>query len=193
MKKIIIASIFCFAAFNGFSQVNIYDASTIPDSLLKNAHSVKREETINFEVKDIDFAKLSVHEVYTVLDPEAEYVLFFKKESDEFTKLDDAEIKVFDAHGNPINRYKMKEMRSVGTGDGLVVDGQIYYFQVAAPSYPITVEYDYDVKYKGTLNYPDYRIQFPEQSVENSKYTVTVPANLDLKFKQQHIQFTLLS
>ncbi len=68
-----------------------------------------------------------------------------------------------------------------------MVDGKIYYFQVGAPSYPITVEYDYHVKYKGTLNYPDYHIQMPEQSVENSKYTATVPVNLDLKFKQQHI------
>jgi len=187
MKKIIIATILWLLAFNGFCQANIYDASTLPDSLLKNAHSVKREETIKFEVKDIDFARLSVHEVFTVLDAEAEDVLFFMKQSDEFRKLDDAEIKVFDAHGNSVNHYKMKEMRTVGTGDGLVIDGQVYYFRVAAPSYPITVEYDYDVKYKGTLNYPDYRIQIPEQAVENSQYTAIVPVNLDLKFKEQHI------
>ncbi len=188
MKKLIISASLFLIASGCFSQINVYDAYTLSDSLLKNAHSVKREETINFEVKDIDFAKLSVHQVYTVLDAEAEDVLFFMKESDEFTKLEDAEIKVFDAHGKPVNKYKMKEMKAVGTGDGLVIDGMIYYFRVAAPSYPITVEYDYNVKYKGTLNYPDYHIQIPEQSVENSKYTVTVPVNLDLKYKPQHIK-----
>jgi len=190
MKKVIIATSLLVLTSTCFSQENVYDASTLPDSLLKNAHSVKREETINFEVKDIDLAHLSVHEVYTVLDAEAESVLFFMKESDEFTKLEDAEIKVFDAHGKPVNKYKMKEMRTVGTGDGLVLDGQVYYFRVAAPSYPITVQYDYDVKYKGTLNYPNYHIQIPEQSVEHSKYTATVPVNLDLKFKQQHINLS---
>ncbi len=187
MKKITIAALCYLIIPCCFSQKNIYDASTIPDSLLKNAHSVKREEIMTFEVKDIDFAKLSVHRVYTVLDAEGADVLFFMKGSDEFTKLVDAEIKVFDAHGNPVNKYKMKEMRSVGTGEGLVVDGQVYYFRVAAPSYPITVEYNFDVKYKGTLNYHDYQIQVPEQSIENSKYTVTVPVNLDLKYKAQHI------
>ncbi len=187
MKKLIIATILYFVVCDCFSQINIYDASTLSDSLLKKAHSVKREEIINFEVKDIGLAKLSVHQVFTVLDAEADDVLFFRKESDEFTKLEDAEIKVFDAHGKPVNRYKMKEMRSVGTGDGLVVDGMVYYFRVAAPSYPITVEYDYDVKYKGTLNYFDYHIQVPEQAVENSKYTATVPVDLDLKYKQQDI------
>ena len=187
MKKLIVAALSFLILPACFSQTNIYDASTIPDSLLKNAHSVKREEIMNFEVKDIDFARLSVHRVYTVLDAEGADVLFFVKGSDEFTKLVDAEIKVFDAHGKPVNRYKMKEMRSQGTGEGLVIDGQVYYFRVAAPSYPITVEYDYDVKYKGTLNYPDYQIQVPEQSVENSSYTVSVPANLDLKYKAQQI------
>ena len=170
-----------------FSQKNIYDASTISDSLKKNAHSVKREEIISFEVKDIGQAYLSVHQVITVLDAEGQDELMFVQPSDEFRKLTDAESKVFDGTGKSINRYKMKEMKSTATGDGLVVDGKIYYFQVAAPSYPITVQYDYQTKYKGTLNYPDYRIQRPEQSVESSNYTVSVPADLDLKFKAQQI------
>ncbi len=187
MKKILVSILFCCIICTCFSQTNIYDASTIPAALKENAHSIKREEKINFEVKDIDYAKLSVHQVYTVLDAEGEHVLFFQQSSDEFTKLEDAEIKVFDANGKQVNRYKMKEMKSIATGDGLVVDGKTYYFQVAAPSYPVTVQFDYQFKYKGTLNYPNYRIEMPEQSVEYSNYTVTVPADLDLKFKPQHI------
>jgi len=187
--KNILFSICLLIATKSFSQ-NIYDASTIPASLKENAHSVKREEKITFEVKDIDYAKLTVHEVFTVLDAEDQDVLFFMQASDEFRKLEDAEIKVFDAYGKEINKYKMKEMKSIATGDGLVVDGKVVFFQVAAPTYPITVEYNYEKKFKGTLNYPDYRIQKPEQSVESSVYTVSVPLDLDLKFKPQHTQIS---
>ena len=137
MQKLLILALFSFISSEIFSQVNIYDASTLPKALLENAHSVKREEIMNFEVKDIDLATLSVRRVYTVLDGEGLDVLYFVKNSDGFTKLEDAEIKVFDAHGKEINRYKMKEMKSIATGDGLVVDGKVYYFQVAAPSYPL--------------------------------------------------------
>lgn len=179
--------LFCFIVTGCFSQTNIYDASTIAAALKEKAHTIKREEKINFEVKDIDYARLSIHEVYTILDAEGEYILHFKEYSDQFKKLEDAEIKVFDANGKQVNRYKMKEMKSLATGDGLVVDGKVYFFQVAAPSYPMTVQFDYQFTYKGTLNYPDYRIQMPEQSVEYSSYTATVPADLDLKFKAQHI------
>jgi hypothetical protein len=190
MKKILMSILFCSTVSACFSQTNIYDASTIPAALKENAHSIKREEKINFEVKDIGYAVLSIHQVYTILDAEGAYILYFKQYSDEFKKLEDAEIKVLDANGKQMNRYKMKEMKSIGTIDGLVVDGKTYYFEVAAPSYPITVQFDYQFKYKGTLNYPDYRIQMPEQSVEYSNYTVTVPSDLDLKFKAQHISLT---
>ena len=187
MKKLFILALLYSLTPKIYSQANIYDASTLSDSLKENAHSVKREEIMNFEVKDIDLATLSVRQVYTVLDGEGTDVLYFVKGSDMFRKLEDADIKVFDANGKEVNRYKMKEMKSIATGDGLVVDGKMYYFQVAAPSYPFTVEYNYKMKFKGTLNYPDYHIQAPEQSVEHSKYSVTVPANLDIKYKAQHV------
>lgn len=190
MKKILTIIFLFFITPLCFSQINIYDASTLPESLKENAHSVKREEKIKFEVKDKDQARLSVHQVFTVLDGEGEDVLFFINYSDEFRKLDNAEIKVFDAHGNPVNKYKMKEMNSQAVGDGLVVDGRVYFFRVAAPSYPITVQYDYEVKYKGTLNYPDYRIEKQEQSVEYSTYSVTIPATADLRFKAQNISLS---
>ena len=107
-----------------------------------------------------------------------------------FRKLEDAEIKVYDANGKFVNKYKLKEMHAEAMGEGLVEDGKVYYFRVAAPSYPITVQYDYEVKYKGTLNYPDYDIEEPEQSVESSSYTATVPADLDLRFKACNTKLT---
>lgn len=190
MKKLLFVLLFYFPATESFSQGNIYDASTIPAALKENAHSVKREEKMDFEVKDISDAKLSVHQVFTVLDPEANDVLFFKQITDEFTKLDDAEIKLFDASGKQINKFKMKELRTQGIGEGLVIDGKAYFLKIIPASYPVTVQYDYVLKYKGTIRYPDYFIEDPDQSVENSQYTASVPSDLDLKFKAQHIAIT---
>ncbi|HUZ57587.1 MAG TPA: DUF3857 domain-containing protein [Hanamia sp.] len=170
-----------------FSQINALDATSIPADLRGDAHSIKREENITFDVYDINEAKLTIHQVFTVLDAEGEDALYFYEYSDQFRKLTDAEIKVFDAQGKQVNKYKMKEINSKATGDGLVPDGKIYYFRVSAPSYPITVQYDYEFNYKGTLNYPDYRIEIPEQSVEQSSYTVNIPSDLDLRYKPQDI------
>jgi len=187
MKKILLIVLPVLTALFSGGQANVLDASTIPAALKENAHSVKREEDIRFEVRDIDAARLNVHEVYTVLDAEGKDVLDFVEASTSFEKLEDAEIHVYDATGKSINRYKLKEMRSETFDEGLVDDGKFYYFRVTAPSYPITVQYDYSIKFKGTLNYPDYQIQDPEQSVEHSTFTASVPADIDLRFKPKNI------
>jgi Domain of Unknown Function with PDB structure (DUF3857) len=178
-----------FICGNSFGQSN-YNSATIPASLKTNAHSVVRSQKISFDVKDISEAVYNVVEVITVLDAEGEDQLFFKQYSDVFRKLDRAEIKVFDAAGNPVNRYSMKEMKTQATGGGLVEDGKVTYFRVSAPSYPITVQFDYTIKYKGTLNYPTYYIAEPDQSVESSIYTATVPSDLDIRYKPKNINIT---
>lgn len=185
MKYFFIITLFLFG-HSVLPAQPVYQADAIPADLKKDAHVVKREEAIRFTVKDIDNARLAVHTVYTVLDAEGEAFLFWNYFSDQFTRLDDAEIKVFDGQGKLVNKYKMKELAATAMGDGLVAEGKMYYFRVAAPFYPITVQYDYEVKYKGTLNYPNYRFQLPEMAVEKSAFTVEVPENLDIRYKAQH-------
>ena len=190
MKEILFIIAFYFIQVTTFCQINVLDASTLSSLLKEDAHSVKREETMNFEVYDVDAAKLTVHQVITVLDAEGERELFFYEFSSAFQKLEDVEIKVYDAKGKLVNKYKKKDMQADVAGEGLVDDGIVYYFRVAASSYPITVQYDYEIKYKGTLKYPDYNIEKPGQSVESSSYTASVPPNLDLRFKAKNISIT---
>src|SRR6185312_16443135 len=105
MKKLLNAIAFMLTVSNAFSQgLNVLSSATIPPRLKENAHSIKREEKINFEVSDIDAAKLTVHQVFTVLDAQGESVLFFYESSSAFRKLNDAEIKVYDANGKFINK-----------------------------------------------------------------------------------------
>jgi hypothetical protein len=75
------------------------DAATLSPDIKHNTDCVKREEKIEFNVNDIDNARLTVHQVFTVLDAGGEDALYFVKYSDQFRKLVDAEIKVFDATG----------------------------------------------------------------------------------------------
>ena len=170
-----------------FGQGDNYTAATIPQALREDAHSVVREDQINFEVSAIDEATYSEHEVITVLDEEGSDALIFGQSTSSFYKLQDAEIRVYDANGKFINRYKMKELHVFSSGEGLVADGKDYEFRVTAPSYPLTVVYDYEIRMKGTINYPTFEIQKPNQSIEHSTYTATVPDNLDLRFKAVNI------
>ncbi len=163
-----------------------YPASTIPDSMKRNAHVVVRENTVEFEVKSIDKAAYRVHRVVTILDQGGEDDLFFVEYTDRFVQLEGIEITVYDANGTPLNRYKKKDLGVDNAGEGLIEDGKVYYKKVGGAGYPVTVAFDYELKYNGLLDYPDYEIITAEESIEQSSCTVKVPVELDLRYKARH-------
>ncbi len=171
------------AQIAGAVSANKYAAITIPDSLLKDANAVIREDVMHFRVKDVNSAVMDVHEIVTVLNEEGRHHLQFSYTSDKFDYLDDAEINVYSSFGKKLNTYTKKEMQTTAYGSGLVEDGKTTYFEVTAPSYPITVETKYTVRYKGILDYPDDNIQGANTGVEHFLYSVEVPNSLGLRYK----------
>lgn len=182
MKQYKLLLFFFLAAKVTIAQLN-YSAFAIPDSLRKNADAVTREEYIKFTIKDINTAKYEVHEVVTILNEAAAGSLDFHEFSYKFRWLDDAEIKVYDALGIKKATYNKKDMTSVNYGEGLVPEGKVTYFSVNAPSYPITVEKNYTIKYNGLFSYPGNYFQSPFRSIEKAVFDVEAPADLSFRYK----------
>ncbi len=183
MSRYFFTIAFLIVLLPSFAQPVNYNTLFIPATLKKNAHSVKREENIEFTVKSIDKASYKVHKVVTVLDEAAKDELAFVQYADKFHSLEDVTIDVLDAMGNKVRRYERSDLARQANMFDLVPDGKFYYLMIPAPTYPVTVKIDYEITYNGILNYPDYDIQLPEQSVEHAVFTAKVPAALDLRFK----------
>ena len=165
------------------AQVNIFDPATIPAELKKNANSVKREERILFEVKSPDKAWYKLHKVVAVLNEAGRDELVFFEFTDKFISLEELSIEIFDGQGKSKNKYGKEDLVKETAGEGLVPEGKIYYLRIPALTFPVTIQTDYTIRYNGILNYPDYAVQLPEQAVENSQFTVKIPADLDLRYK----------
>ena len=185
--KLLCLAICSLAALTAVGQ-NPYDIATVPDAVKKNASVIKRSENIVFQVTDINSAKKDVHQVLTIMSEAGKDALVFHEATDKFHLLDDVEIRVYDASGKLLNKYKKKDLTTVAFSDGLVDDGKNHYFLVTTPTYPVTVEYKYSMQYKGTLNYPAYYLITPGQGVENSTFTAKVPKDLDLRYKEKNVK-----
>lgn len=183
MKKILVLFIVNCIASSSLAQVDTYSTLNIPDSLKKDANIIIREENIRFTIKDINSAKYEVNRIVTVLNEQGKDYLYFYFQADKFHSLDEAEIKVYDASGVKKNTYSKKEMTSQNYGDGLVPEGKVTYLNIQAPSYPVTVEFNFSVKFKGILGFPGYKIQSSWYSVQHSAFDVEVPASLGLRYK----------
>lgn len=176
----------CFTSNISAQKIN-YDAASIPENLKAGADVVKRFERREFVVADVDKASLKVHEVMTVLKEEGRSALIFNEYTSKLMSLADADITVYDAAGKKLNHYKRKDLSFAATGDGLIEDGYVTYFMVPVSTYPVTVEYEYELRFKGTLFYPSYQVLRPDESVENSSLLVKAPKELGLRFREKNI------
>ncbi len=189
MKKIFYLFIF-FGLTHSYGQVDIASLPKIPEEIKKGAGVIKRQEDIVFEVTQIDRAKFTAHQVYTVLNEEGSSALQFFEFTDKSVLLDDVEIKLYDAAGKLINKVKKKDIYKVADRSGIATDNVYYMHEIKPAAYPVTVEYRYQINYHGTLIYPNYSIMGRGEAVQSSSFTVKIPVDLDLRFKERHIKIS---
>jgi hypothetical protein len=185
MKKL---NVFLFLSFCFLSvgAQKVYNLASVPESLKNKASVITHLENIQLEVESLDEATLKVQKIFTVINEDGKDALFFNEYSNKYLSLDEAEIKVYDATGKQVEKYKKKEMTTVAVGEGLVEDGYMTYYRVSPSSYPVTVEFNYEQKFKSTLSFPDYRFINVKEAVIESNYTAKVPADISLRYKPVH-------
>ncbi|RYG00175.1 MAG: DUF3857 domain-containing protein, partial [Chitinophagaceae bacterium] len=188
MKKYLLLMLIAGASFAANAQEMDLAADKIPDSLKKNADAVSRLDKTVFQVYDIDRASYKTREIITVLNQNGRGHLVFQFEGSKFVKLSDVEIKVYDASGKQINKYKKKDLQTFNIGEGLIDDGIRNYLVIGATSYPVTIETTMEVDFRGTLVYPGYRISAPRTAIMESSYTAIVPKTLGLRYRAKNIK-----
>ena len=189
MKKCLVFFVAAFLWASGYAQIPMtsYVLAAIPESVKKDADVVKRYENVFFEVTDIDRAELKSHTVYTIFSDKGSHILNFRVQANKFRMLGEVDIRVYDAFGKAVQKFKRKDLLSYADGDGLIDDGKVFYMRIPVTYYPVTVEINYELRYKGTLFYPSYDILSPGVGVEMSVFTAKVPKGLDLRFKPSNV------
>ena len=185
MKQIKLTLCFCLGYLASTAQTT-FSLANVPDALKNKAAIITHLETMNLEVEDLDEATLQVRKVFTVLNEEGKHALFFNQYTTKYLTLEEAEIKVYDQNGKQVEKFKKKDMTTVAVGEGLIEDGYLTYYQIPAASYPITVEFNYEQKFKSTLSFPDYRFISHKEAIVESNYTAKIPAEMTLRFKAKN-------
>jgi hypothetical protein len=167
-----------------------YNVSAIPAAMKKNASVAVHLDNTVVEVSDIDKATVKIQKIFTVLDEEGKDELMFTQYVNKYIALDEAEIKVYDQNGKQISRYKKKEMSTVAVGEGLIEDGYMTYYRIPATSYPVTVEFNYQLKLKSLMYIPSFRFIGSRESVAESNYTIKFPASINIRYKPKLTDIT---
>ncbi len=185
MKYLFLSAFMGLITISSFAQTNASAVLSL-NKPADQASVIKKYENIVFEVSDVDRASLKVHQQLTVLNEHGKHALYFQEFIDKYQSIDDVVINVYDANGENTGKYKKKDLQSYAIGDGLIDDGYMLVFRVPVTRYPVTVEYKFEKRMKGTMFYPSYDILFPGERIQSSTFTARIAKPLDLRFRERN-------
>lgn len=189
MKRILIILPLLFVCALTMAQAN-YEASLIPKDLLPYASAVIRNEESSVEVKDLDNVIYHVKRAITVLnkngDDIAHMVIFYNKN----TSIKYIKGTSYNEFGKLIGKFNEHDFSDEATGDGatLFQDYRVKHYIPSITQYPYTIEYEYELKYRQTLNLEGWEpVSEPNLAVEKSSYKFICKPDFNIRFKEINI------
>lgn len=163
-----------------------YAVLRIPGALMKNANVVKRMEETEFSILESNKAVLKRKVAYTILNEQGERWAYFSEPYDKLRTVESIDGTLYDAMGIKIKSLKKGDIKDESGGDdaSLAQDTRVKWHSFFYKVYPYTVEYESEVRYKGTMFLPRWLPQErPVMSVQESILKVVCPAVNPLRYK----------
>ncbi|RZK67586.1 MAG: DUF3857 domain-containing protein, partial [Pedobacter sp.] len=182
MRKFCIFLIFALVSGRAFSQnFPEYSVDNIPPTLNTRANAVIRKFETTVDMRTPDNVILTIKKVITILnkngDKRAALALYY----DKSTAIKSVKGQVMDASGVSQGKITLSSFidESAVSNISLFEDSRVKYFSPNTITYPYTVSYEYELRFKQNLNIPDwYANPAPDVAVQNAEYTfITKPGD----------------
>jgi hypothetical protein len=182
-----IMALLCALLFIKAKAQQNYDASLIPKELKPYASAVIRNMELSTEVKDLNNTIYHVKQAVTILnkngDDNADVVVWHNK-SNQIRYIKGI---VYNEAGKPVGKFSERDFQDVSAGSStsMFEDSRVKHFQPAVIDYPYTVEYEYEVRSKQSLNFRDWRpVPSAGTAVEQSTYQFICKPDFNIRYKE---------
>ncbi|MFI5138631.1 MAG: DUF3857 domain-containing protein [Sphingobacteriales bacterium] len=168
----------------------IYDVNLIPKELLPHASAVVRDEEASIDVKDFDNVIYHVKKAITVLNKNGDDIAHMAIFYDKSKVIKNIKGIALNAFGKQIVKFNESDFLDQSTADGfsLFEDERVKHYIPAITEYPYTIVYEYELKYKQTLNFKNWD-PLPETNlaVENSTFTFSCKPDFNIRYKETNV------
>lgn len=170
-----------------FGQLNPdYSALTIPDTMIKNANEVVRDEVQIFKVKSNKEGSYYYKKTVTILNKSSNANIL-AVHYDKQSKVGKIQAAIYDAIGKLVRKVDKSEIQDISAISSFSIyeDDRVKYIEINYPTYPFTVEFEYEIAEKGIsyCMYPDWQIQKYYSAVQQSTFVIDMPAELKLHYR----------
>lgn len=174
LKKLVLLTLL-MAAMSAFSQAQMdYNAENIPPELKNRASAVIRNMETTVDMRSPENVTLTVKKAVTILNKNgsnrAALVLYYNKS----TAIKSIKGIILNASGVPEGKFSQSDFadESAVSDYSLFEDDRLKRYAPNVSSYPYTIVYEYEIRFKQNLIIPDwYANPYADVAVEKSSYT----------------------
>lgn len=177
----------CISQINeiSFAREVKYKVSDIPEELLEGSKMIIRNENFLFHLKSDKSATMEVTYAITILNENGEEHAAFVKWYNKFIKIQNISGRIYNKEGKVVDRVKKDKILDISAirGFSLFEDARIKAYRPEYREFPFTVEYNYQVEYKGILNCPSWSLYRDyNTAVEKSRFTIRFPNDNPIRY-----------
>lgn len=168
-----------------------YNAMLIPPELREGADAVIRNESVIIEIKNANEVGIIHKKAITILHPNGRYLGAIQVNYNKSRPIHSIEARLYNAGGKLIRRYKKSDFEDVSSVEdfSLFEDDREKRLLPVVSSYPFTIEYQYEQKYKFSLYLPKWLpVVNNGVAVQQSVYSVSAPENVRLRYYYHSLQ-----
>jgi len=167
-----------------------YASNQIPKDLLPYASAVVRNDESTLEIKDLDNVVYHLKKAITVLNKNGDDIAHMAVFYNKSVNIRYIKGVVYDEFGKPIGKFNEHDFSDEATGGNgaLFQDYRVKHYIPSITQYPYTIEYEYELKYKQTLNVEGWEpVNEPNMAVEKSSYKVVCKPDFNIRYKEINI------
>ncbi|WP_238989290.1 DUF3857 domain-containing protein [Mucilaginibacter terrigena] len=163
-----------------------YAVSLIAKDLLPYASAVMRDQSTYTEIRDNN-TYYHIKTAITVLNKNGDDLAHIVVWYDKSNIIKGIKGTVYDEYGKLSGKFSEKNFsdEDASADYSLFEDSRVKHFIPSIGSYPYTIEYEYDIRSKQTLNIRDWKPNpYPGLAVEKSSYTFACKPDFVIRYKE---------
>lgn len=171
-----------------------YDTNLIPKDLLPHATAIIRNEQMSIQVESPDNTIVHEKKAITVLnkngDREAEIFLDY----DKGRVIKNVKGVILNEFGKPIAKFSESDFEDQSAWDGfsLFLGNKIKYYRPAVTEYPYTIVYEYEMKLKQSLVFPQWEpASGYDIAVQKSSFSFSCAKDFNIRYKENNFHENL--
>nr|WP_068892932.1 DUF3857 domain-containing protein [Pedobacter panaciterrae] len=188
MLKRLLLLVLIAVTFKGYAQEQPdYNVENISAILKSRANAVIRNMETTVDMRATENVILNVKKAITVLNKNGEQaaalILFYNKA----TSIKNVKGTIMDSFGKPTGRFSLSNFldESAVNDFSLFEDARIKRYIPNVLTYPYTIQYEYEIRFKQNLIIPDwYPTPYSDVSVEKSTYTFICKPDDKIRVKE---------